>query len=94
MVGLEMFTCALSLYRSQNVLGWSKFFAPDQKFIYILWQSHTFCAGQKDDLPFVKLVFYAGTKVFEKALNEVKFGPAQNSLGPVKGQGINVFSFG
>ena len=45
---------------------------PDQKFIYILWQSQTFCAGQKDDLNSVKLVF----------------GPAQNILGPVKGQGI------
>ena len=32
-------TIALSFYRSQNVLGWSKFFVPDQKFIYILWQS-------------------------------------------------------
>ena len=35
---------ALSFYRSQNVLSWSKFFVPDQKFIYILWQSQTFCA--------------------------------------------------
>ena len=34
------FTNALSFYRSQIVLGWSKFFVPDQKFIYILWQSH------------------------------------------------------
>ena len=25
------------------------FFVPDQKFIYILWQSQTFCARQKDD---------------------------------------------
>ena len=70
---------------------------PDQKFIYILWQSQTFCASQKDDLHSVKLVFCAGTKVFEEALNTVKFlgwlkkfGPAQNILGPVKGQGINV----
>ena len=30
---------ALSFYRSQNALGWSKFFVPDQKFIYVLWQS-------------------------------------------------------
>ena len=61
---------------------------PDQKFIYILWQSQTFCASQKDDLHSVKLVFVP-------ALNAVKFlgwlkifGPAQNILGPVKGQGI------
>ena len=32
-------TNALSFYRSQNVLGLSKFFVPDQKCIYILWQS-------------------------------------------------------
>ena len=47
---------ALSFYRSQNVLGWSKFFVPEQKFVYILWQSQTFCA-KKDDLHSVKLVF-------------------------------------
>ena len=80
---------ALSFYRSQNVLGWSKFFEPDQKLIYKLWQSQTFCAG--------KIGFSAGTKVFEEALNAVKFlgwlkkfGWAQNVLGPVKGQGIGV----
>ena len=87
---------ALSFYRSQNVLGWSKCFVPDQKFIYILWQSQTFCARQKDDLHSVKLVFCAGTKVFEEALNIVKFlgwfkkfRLAQNILGPEKGQGIS-----
>ena len=43
-----------------------------------------------------KIGFCAGTKVFEEALNAVKFlgwlkkfGPAQNILGPVKGQGIS-----
>ena len=48
---------ALSFYRSQNVLGWSKFFVLDHKFIYILWQSQTFCARLKDNLHSVKLVF-------------------------------------
>jgi hypothetical protein len=52
----------LSFYRSQNVLGCSKFFVPDQKFIYILWQSQTFCAKQKDDLHSVKLVFVQAQK--------------------------------
>ena len=58
---------------------------PDQKFIYILWQSQTFCAG---------------TKGLEEALNAVKFlgwlkkfGPPQNILGPVKGQGITVLIY-
>ena len=43
-----------------------------------------------------KIVFCAGTKVFEEALNAVKFlgwlkkfGPVQNILEPVKEQGIN-----
>jgi hypothetical protein len=65
-------THALSFYRSQNVLCWSKFFVPDQKFIYILWQSQIFCARQKDDLRSVKIGFCASTKGFEEALNAVK----------------------
>ena len=70
---------------------------PDQKFIYILWQSQTFCARQKDDLHSVKLVVVPAQKVFEAALYAVKFlgwlkkfGPAQNILRPVKGQGIGI----
>ena len=84
-------TFALSFYRFQKVLGWSKSFVPDQKFIKILWQSQTFCAKQKDDLHSAKLVFVPA----KEALNAVKFlgwlkifGLAQNILGPVKGQGI------
>ena len=41
--------------------------------------------------------FCTGTKVFEEALNAIKFlewlktfGPAQNIFGPLKGQGINL----
>jgi hypothetical protein len=70
---------------------------PHQKFIYILWQSQTFCARQKDDLHSVKLVLVLAQKFFEEALNAVKFlgwlkkfGPAQNILGPVKGQGVRI----
>ena len=44
--------------------------------------------------------FCAGTKVFEEALNAVKFlgwlkkfGPALNILGPVKGQGIKHLTY-
>ena len=55
-----------------------------------------FCVRQKDDLHSVKFGFCAGIKVFEEALNAVKFlgwlkkfGLAQNNLGPVKGQGLN-----
>ena len=45
---------------------------------------------------FSKIGFCADTNVFEEALNAVQFlgwlkkiGPAQNILGPVKGQGIS-----
>ena len=41
-----------------------KFFAPDQNFIYILWQSQTFCARQED--AFSKIGFCAGTKVLKR----------------------------
>ena len=81
-----------AFYGSQNVLGWSKCFVPDQKFIYILWQSQTFCTR----FAFSKIGFCTGTKVFEEALDAVKFlgwlkkfGTAQNILGPVKGPGIS-----
>ena len=57
---------ALSFYRSQNFLGWSKVFVPDQKFIYILWQSQTFFARKKDDLHSVKLVFVLAQKFFKR----------------------------
>ena len=62
----RLLTYALSFYRSQNVLGWSKFFVPDQKFIYILWQSQTFCARQKDDLHSVKLFFVPAQKFLKR----------------------------
>ena len=57
---------ALSFYRFQNVLGWSNFFVPDQKFIHILWQSQTFCARQKDDLHLSKLVFVPAQKFLKR----------------------------
>ena len=47
-------------------------------------------------IAFSKIGFCAGTKVFEEALNAIKFldwlkkfGPAQKTLGLVKGQGIS-----
>ena len=57
---------ALSFYRSQNVLGWSTFFVLEQKIIYILCQSQTFCARQKDDLHSVKLVFVPAQKFLKR----------------------------
>jgi hypothetical protein len=55
-----------------------------------LRQLQTFYGRPKDDLHSVTLVFYAGTKLFEEALNAIKFfewletfGPAKKILGPV-----------
>ena len=50
---------------SKMFSNWSKFFVPNQKCIYILWQSQTFCARQKDDLHSVKLVFVPSQKFLE-----------------------------
>ena len=88
----------MSFYRSQNVLYWSKFFEQAQKIIYTLCQLQTFCARQKDDLHSVKLVFVLAQKFLKRHyVNAVKFlgwlkkfGPAQNILGPLKGQGIRL----
>jgi hypothetical protein len=63
----------------------------------------TYCGRHKHFVPDKKMIcihknwFCAGTKVFEEALNAVKFlgwlkkfGLAQNILGLVKGQGIRL----
>ena len=86
---------ALSFYRSQNVLCWSNFFVHNQKFIYTFVAVTNILCQTKRWFAFSKIGFWAGTKVFEEALNAIKFleclktfAPAQNILGPVKGQGI------
>ena len=62
----------------------------------MFWAGPNFLCQTKRWFAFSKIGFCAGTKVFEEALNAVKFwgwlkkfGPTQNILGPVKGQGIN-----
>ena len=40
--GFYILTNELSFYKSQNVLGWSNFFLPDQNIFYILCQSQKF----------------------------------------------------
>ena len=71
---------ALSFYRFQNVLCRSKFFVPDQNFIYILWQSQTFCARQKEDLHSVKLVFVPAQKVLEMNKMQSTFWAGSKNL--------------
>ena len=64
---------ALSFYRSQNILGSSKFIVPDQILIYILCQSQSYCARPKDDFYSANLVYCASTKYFWVALNPIHF---------------------
>ena len=69
------------------------FCARPKIYLHIVAVTNILC-HKKRWFAFSKTVFYASTKVFEEALNAVKFlgwlkifGPAQNILGPVKGQG-------
>ena len=72
------------------------FFASTKIYFHIVPVTNILCKTKRW-FAFSKIGFCAGTKVFEEALNAVKFlgwlkkfGPAQNILGPVKGQGINL----
>jgi hypothetical protein len=65
------------------------------KDLFTYWTVTNILCLTKRVFAFSKIAFCAGTKVFEEALNAVKFlgwlkkfGPLQNILGPVKGQGI------
>ena len=83
---------ALSFYRSQNVLCRSKFFEPAQKFSA---PSKKFVLAQ-EQFYWMQIIFLPGTKCLwlPQYVNiflvwHKKFGPAQNILRLVKGQGIN-----
>ena len=56
------------------VLVWYKFFVPDQKFIYILWQSQTFCASA------VKLVFVPTQTFLKRHQMQSNFWAASKNL--------------
>ena len=89
-------------YECLVLLQVAKCFVPVQIFcvgpkiyLHIVPVTNILCQNKKW-FAFSKIGFCAGTKVFEEALNAVKFlgwlkkfGPAQNILGPVKGQGIS-----
>ena len=70
------------------------FCARPKIYLHIVAVTNILCQTKRW-FAFSKIGFCAGTKVFEEALNAVKFlgwlkqfGPAQNILGLVKGQGI------
>ena len=73
------------------------FLCPSKIYLHIVPVTNILCQTKRW-FAFSKIVFCAGTKVFEEALNAVKFlgwlkkfRPAQNILRPVKGQGISEF---
>ena len=72
------------------------FCARPKIYLHIVAVANVLCQAKKL-FAFSKIGFCASTKVFEEALNAVKFlgwlkifGPAQNVLGTVKGQGISI----
>ena len=84
---------ALSFWRSQNFLCQTKI------HLHIVAVTNIFCLTKRR-FAFCKSGFCASTKVLEEALILVKFlgwlkkfERAQNILGPVKGQGINLENF-
>ena len=88
-------TYALSFYRSQNVLCWSKFFEPARKIWLHLVSLQKLLCRHKKQFYWVHIIFLSGTKCLRlpQYVNKFlvwhkKFGPAQNILWPVKGQGI------
>ena len=71
------------------------FWARPKIYLHIVPATNILCQTKRW-FAFSKIVFCASTKVYEEALNAIKFlgwlkifGPAQNILGPVKGQGIS-----
>ena len=96
--GIVLLFASLTKLATDSKMFWLvQFFVPDQKFIYIHVVAFTNILCQtKRQFAFSKIGFCTSTKFFEEALNAVKFlgwlkifGPAQNILGPVKGQGIS-----
>ena len=72
-----------------------KMFCAGRNFLCQTKNLFTYCASRKRLFALSKIGFCAGTKVFEEALNAIKFldwlkmfGLAQKIFGPVKGQGI------
>ena len=89
----------LVLLQVPKCFGLVQFFCARPKlYLHIVVVTNILCQTKRW-FAFSKIGFCAGTTVFEEALNAVKFlgwlkkfGPAQNILEPVKGQGIIPFS--
>jgi hypothetical protein len=87
---------ALSFYSSHNVLCRSKFFWASSKIWLHLVPLQNLLCRHKNQFYWVQIIFLSGKKslqlpqcVSKFLVWHKKFGPAQNILGLVKGQGIN-----
>ena len=93
------FTGPKMFWAGPNILSQTKYFEPDQIFcarpkiyLHIVAVTNILCQTKRL-FAFSKIGFFATTKFFEEAVKFwgwlKKFVPAQNILGPVKGQGIS-----
>ena len=74
------------IYRSTNIMGWSKLFMPDQILvIFILCQSQNNCARPKDVFHSVDLVFVPALNVIQFLVLPTTFGLAQKVFGSIEG---------
>ena len=87
--------CLVLLQIAKCFVPIQMFYVRPKIYLHILPVTNFLCQTKRW-FAFSKIFFCACTKVFEEALNAVKFlgwlkifGPAQNILGPVKGQGIS-----
>ena len=87
----------LVLLQVPKCFGLVQFFCARPKiYFYFVAVTNILCQTKRW-FAFSKIGFFASTNIFEEGLNTVKFlgwhkifGPAQNILGPVKGQGISM----
>ena len=87
----------MSFYRSQKCFVPVQIFCVRPKiYLHIVLDTNILCQTKRW-FALSKIGFWAGTKVFEEALNAIKFlgwlkkfGLAQKILGPVEGQGIRL----
>ena len=86
--GSQMFCARPKIYVHfvpvPNILCWFKLFGIDQKLIYILCQSQTFCATPKDDFHSVNLDFVLAQKFLQRHSMQLNFWTDSKNLDPHK----------
>ena len=80
---------ALSLYRSQNNLGWFKYFVLDQKLNFFQCHSKLFCAGTKTKSSKCKSSFGLAQKFWDCHNIQLNFGTCRFYSAVQNGKAIN-----